>query len=63
MDGTAARRFRGLAFLVSGAVAAGLIVYAVASPGSLDGLSPLPLLVLLALTAVVAFWQAVVYLR
>ncbi len=51
-------RIRGVALLVSGIVAVVLIVYLLLSPGAFTSFHPIPLLLLLVLTTVVAFWQA-----
>ncbi|MFD1647566.1 hypothetical protein [Haloarchaeobius litoreus] len=56
-------RIRGIAFLLSGVVAAVLIVYILVVPGSFASLHPLPLMLLLLLTMVVAFSQALGLLR
>ncbi|MFB6170474.1 MAG: hypothetical protein ABEJ06_04930 [Haloarculaceae archaeon] len=51
-------RLRGVAFLVSGLAAAALVGYLLLYPHSLVTFHPLPLVALLALTVVVAIWQA-----
>ncbi|WP_440991676.1 hypothetical protein [Haloarchaeobius baliensis] len=56
-------RIRGIAFLVSGILAAALIVYLLVSPEAFTALHPIPLLALLLLTMAVAFWQAREILR
>ncbi|WP_256300707.1 hypothetical protein [Haloarchaeobius salinus] len=43
---------------MSGIVAVVLIVYLLLSPGAFTSFHPIPLLLLLVLTTVVAFWQA-----
>lgn len=58
MERSIGRRVRGLAFLLSGLVAVGLVGYLALVPGSLSSLHPLPLVLLLLLTAGVALWQA-----
>lgn len=60
---TSSRRFRGLVFLLLGLVAAALIVYVVVDPTAFDTLHPFPLAVILAVTALVALWQAWMLLR
>lgn len=51
-------RLRGVAFLVSGVVALAFIGYLALQPGAFVTLHPLPLVLLLLVTAGVAFWQA-----
>ena len=63
MRSSAADRIRGIAFLLSGIVAVGLLVYLLVSPVAFRSIHPIPLVLLLLLTVVVSAWQALVHLR
>jgi hypothetical protein len=52
-----------VAFLIGGVAAGVLFAYLLANPTTFGSMHPLPLLALLAITAVIALWQASALLR
>ena len=56
--GQLSRRLRGVVYLIAGLFAAALAVYLLLRPGDLRGMHPLPLVVLLGISLLVAVWQA-----
>lgn len=56
-------RIRGIAFVLSALLAAGLSIYILVSPGAFRSIHPIPMLLLLLLTLVVSVWQALAHLR
>jgi len=63
MGTSSLRRLRGVAFVVSGIVAAALLVYLLVDPQALGSLHPVALFVLLVILIGIAGWQAYDHLR